>query len=150
VQTKEAFMSHYPPPYNPQGYGQPPMPQQIPPQVPPQMPPQQPFGHPQMPQGNPGHGLSVAGLVLGIVGILMFCGISFFAIPLSVAGLICGIMGKNRTPQGMSDGMAIAGIALGIIGIVLGLAALMISALAVGVIFVEMMNPSSELRDIYF
>ena len=80
----------------------------------------------------------------------MFCGISFFAIPLSVAGLICGIMGKNRTPQGMSDGMAIAGIALGIIGIVLGLAALMISALAVGVIFVEMMNPSSELRDIYF
>jgi len=107
-----------------------------------QMPPQGQFGHPshvqphmqaQIPQENPGRALGIASLVLSILGIL-FIGASTFTfftslilgVPLVAAGFACGIAGRNKTPQGMPSGMAVAGIILGAIGIFLTLALLLL------------------------
>ncbi|MCL2746645.1 MAG: DUF4190 domain-containing protein [Coriobacteriia bacterium] len=100
--------------------------QQPNPQVPPPAP--QPFNQAPMSQENPGKTLSIVGLVLGIIGLLITCSFAAFGMPLglpfSIAALVCGIMGRNRTPQGMPSGMAVAGLVLGIVGIVVGIAAL--------------------------
>lgn len=59
------------------------------------------------PAENPGNGLSIASLILGIAGIV--CCIP----PCSIVGLILGIVAKNK---GSKSGMATAGIVLGAIG----------------------------------
>jgi len=64
-------------------------------------------------------GLAVASMVLGIIGIVLFC---LFAIPCLLAtifgGIALGQMNKGNGSIG-GRGMAIAGLVLGIIGIVL-------------------------------
>jgi hypothetical protein len=105
-------------------------PQQAPQQQFGQQPPQygQPmqYGQPPMApviQENPGRTLGIVSLVTGILGTLAACSFfgSFVGAPLGIAALTCGIIGSNRTPQGMSKGMAIAGIVLGGIAIVIGI-----------------------------
>lgn len=59
-------------------------------------------------------GLSIASMVLGIVGLVCCC-IWYIAIPCSILAIIFGILGKKKGGKGM----AIAGLVLGIIAIAL-------------------------------
>ena len=104
-----------PPPGEPQ-YGQ-------------QYPGQQYGGQPQYQQqyGAPqqGNGMAVAGLVLGILGVIL----AFIPLLGVVAGLLFGLLaaifgglGLSKAKQGRGGrGMAIAGLVLGIIAIILGI-----------------------------
>jgi len=108
-----SFDQTSPPQFDQQPISQPPFNQQ------PMSPP--PFNQqPPMPQENPGKVLGIVGLVMGILGVLLACSLIFFflGLPLAIGALGCGIMGKNRTPAGMSSGMAIAAIVLGIVSFV--------------------------------
>jgi len=107
---------------------------------------------PHTPQENPGHTLSMVGLILGIVGILATCasiitfGITLMlGVPLSIAGLICSIIGRSRTPQGMPSGMAIAGIILGAVGIFAA-----ITIFIVGIIFAAAIEAGSAGSDFQY
>jgi len=94
---------------------------------------------PSGPQENPGQALSTVSLVLGIISILLICitlftlGISLLlGIPLAILGLICGIAGKKKTPQGMPNGVAVAGITLSTIGIVSAIVGIILMFVLVG------------------
>ena len=126
--------NNYNAPQDPQ-YGQPQQPQQ-PQYGQPQQPmygqPQQPmYGQPQQPQyGQPqfgqlppsdGKGMSIAGLVCGIVGILsvlfgVFGGV--IGIVTTILGIVFGVMGRKKSMlvHGRPSGLATAGLVLGIIG----------------------------------
>ncbi len=69
-------------------------------------------------QPKASNGMSIASMVLGIIGIIMFC-IPYFAIPAAIVGLILGIV-SIRTHKG-GRGMAIAGLILSIIALLFGL-----------------------------
>lgn len=110
-------------PYPPQQYPQTAPGQQYPPQQYPQFPGQAPGGY--QAYGMPfviaqrNSGMAVASMVLGIVGIVLFC---LFAIPCLLATIFGGIaLGQINKGNGSigGRGMAIAGLVLGIIGIVL-------------------------------
>ena len=108
--------NQYPPPpppgYGPPGYGPP--------------------GYGPPPGSYPGKGMSIAGMVLGIVGLVFtFFGLGLFiGIPASIVGLVLSIIGRNKAMMvGAPMGMATAGfitsiVALGIsvIGTVICLA----------------------------
>lgn len=59
-------------------------------------------------------GLSIASMVLGIIGLVCCC-IWYISIPCSILAIIFGIIGKKKGGKGM----AIAGLVLGIIAIAL-------------------------------
>jgi len=81
-----------------------------------------PAGAPQSPQQQGGNGLAVAGLVMGILSLVLFW-IPFLGILLGLLGLIFGGIGIGRANKvGKGKGMAIAGLVMGIIGLLLGLA----------------------------
>lgn len=70
-----------------------------------------------------GKGQSIAGLVLGIVGIV--CGVlsgwfSIIGLPIAIVGLILSVAGgkKAKAETGKSGGIATAGLVLGIIAVV--------------------------------
>jgi len=91
-----------------------------PPAVPQPVPPPQP-GQAQVVyqviQPQPANGVAVAGLVLGILGVL----IPF----LGILGLIFGAVGLSKANRGAGGkGMAIAGLVLGIIGTLITIAIL--------------------------
>lgn len=58
-------------------------------------------------------GMSIASMVLGIIGLLAWC-IPLFGYPITIVGLVLGIKGKNKGGRGM----AIAGIVMSIIGLI--------------------------------
>jgi len=61
---------------------------------------------------NPGKGLGIASMILGIAGLIPFS-------PLAIVGLILGIVSKKKSSEvGASAGMATAGIICSIIGII--------------------------------
>lgn len=67
-------------------------------------------------QGNKTNGFAIAGLVLGIVSIVL-CWISFVGLVAGIVGLILSVMGrKHCAPE--QTGMVTAGLVLSIIGIV--------------------------------
>jgi hypothetical protein len=81
-----------------------------------------PAGVPQQPQQQGGNGLAVAGLVMGILSLVLFW-IPFLGILLGLLGLIFGGIGIGRANKvGKGKGMAIAGLVMGILGVLLGLA----------------------------
>ena len=87
-------------------------------QMPPQAPPQSPVGA----APNPGRGLGIAGMVLGIVALALFC-IWYVAIPCAIVGLILSIIGKNKSKAANAPtGMASAGIILSIIALIIAVA----------------------------
>ncbi|WP_081687225.1 DUF4190 domain-containing protein [Glycomyces tenuis] len=117
-------------PPSPQGGGYSPQPQQpgYPPQPQPGYQAQQPaYGPPQMPPAygapmmqQPKNGLGVAGMVTGIIGIVLFwCGI--VGIVLAILAVVFGGVGIARANRGeaTNKGMATAGVVLGVITLAL-------------------------------
>jgi len=102
----------YPPNFENQ-QGQPP--QQPPPYYPPQPPPLGPSR--QLPVG-----LSVAGMVTGIVG-LVFEWVPILGLTLGVVGVVLSGVGISRVTKGTGSGkgMAIAGLVCAILAVLLGL-----------------------------
>ena len=74
----------------------------------------------EQPQGN---GLAVAGLVLGIIGAVLFF-VPFLGWILALLGIIFGALGNGKANKigGKGKGMAMAGLILGIIGLIAGVA----------------------------
>ena len=80
----------------------------------------------QPPAQKQGNGLAIAGMVLGIIGLVGLC-IWWLGLPCAIVGLILSCLGKKKSKiTGTGGGMATAGIvtsvialALGIIGIIL-------------------------------
>ena len=108
--------------YSPQpqqpGYGQPSPPPQY--GAAPQLPPAAPGYPPQygMPGAQPKNGLGTAGLVTGIIGlVLAWCGI--VGIVLAVLGIVFGGVGLARANRGeaTNKGMAMTGVVLGCIAL---------------------------------
>ncbi len=93
-----------------------------------QAPPAAPSSMPPAKQGN---GLAVAGMVLGIIALGLFC-FWFVSIPCAIVGLILSLLGNKKAKEtGAGAGMAKAGMILGIIAI--ALAVLIVIAAAVGI-----------------
>lgn len=72
---------------------------------------------------NNGKGAAIAGLVLGIVALVLgFLGgwLSIVALPLAIVGLVLSVNGgKKLKAAGQASGVATAGLVLGIIAVVL-------------------------------
>ncbi len=89
-----------------------------------QPPPGTPMGMPgggmQQQQGN---GMAVAGLVLGILG-LVFCWVAIIGWIMALLGVIFGGVGMSKANKigGKGKGMAVAGLACGVLGLVVGIA----------------------------
>lgn len=70
-----------------------------------------------------GKGKAIAGLVLGILGIILGFLNGFFSIaglPIAIIGLILSVVGgKQLRADGQSAGLATAGLVLGIIAVVI-------------------------------
>ena len=108
------------PPYGQQPYGQRPYGQQA---YGPQGMYQQPYSQPQ-----PGNGLAIASLILGICSIPLAFFFSIGGIVCGIIGLILAIMAKNR---GNLSGMRTGGLICSIIGLVISIILLIISIIAV-------------------
>ncbi|WP_211116365.1 DUF4190 domain-containing protein [Glycomyces buryatensis] len=115
--------SQPPPPPQPSGYSpQPPgYGQQAPtPYGPPQLPPAMPPAYGGYPMSMPQNGLGTAGMVLGIIGIVLFwCG--WIGIVLAILAVIFGGVGIARANKGeaTNKGMAVSGVVLGVITLAL-------------------------------
>jgi len=97
---------------------------------------------PAGPGPNPGKGLSIAGMVLGIVAVVVSC-IFYVSIPCAVVGLILSIMGKKKSKAANAPtGAATAGIVLSIIGLVLGV----IVGIFFGAAIIAAIKGTSELQ----
>lgn len=73
-------------------------------------------------------GMAVAGLVLGILSLILFL-VPFVGLGMGIVALCLGVSAKKKLPAG-EQGMATAGVVLGIIGIILGAIASIIMAVA--------------------
>lgn len=92
------------------------------------VPSQEPAAAPVRPLNPPGYGFSVAGMVCGIVSLVMFW-------PFGFAGGILGIVFSLVSRRGgKMNGMARAGLICGILGLVLFLALL---AWMIGIVVVD-------------
>jgi uncharacterized membrane protein len=89
-------------------------------------PPYNPYG---MAPPAPRNGLGTAGMVLGIISIVVFL-LSWIAAIIGILAIIFGAIGRKRAKQGLATnrGHATAGLVCGIIGTVLGIIILIIGA----------------------
>jgi hypothetical protein len=73
-------------------------------------------------QQPPGNGMAVAGMVLGIIG-LVLCWVPFLGWVCAIVGVILAVlgMGKAKKIGGKGKGMAVAGLVCGIIGLAIGI-----------------------------
>ena len=98
------------------------------PVVPPVAPPMDPNGKPVV----PGKGLGIAGMILGILSLVLFC-VWYLGIPCGITGIILSAIGASKAKAaGVKNGMATAGIICS--SIALGLAILFIILVVVGVV----------------
>ena len=75
------------------------------------------MGYAPVPAKNPGKGLGIASMVLGIVSLVLFCWI-YVSIPCALVGVILGGVGMKKSKDaGMSAGMATAGLVCSIISL---------------------------------
>lgn len=73
---------------------------------------------PQQPGKDPGHGLAIASLVLGIISILSCCCV-YLSVLVGVVGVVLAIISKSKSYSGTMETMAKVGMTLSIIGVVL-------------------------------
>ncbi|HEU0031944.1 MAG TPA: DUF4190 domain-containing protein [Kofleriaceae bacterium] len=82
-------------------------------------------GEPQMqmpPQQQGGNGLAIAGMVLGIIGLVLFW-VPFLSWVLALLAIVFGAIGMNKAKRVMrGKGMAMTGLILGIITMIAGVA----------------------------
>lgn len=85
---------------------------------------------PQQPQQQ-GNGLAVAGMVLGIISIVL-CWVPFLDQILALLAIIFGAigMGKANKIGGTGKGFATAGLVMGIIAMILGIAIIVMAMTA--------------------
>lgn len=84
---------------------------------------------PQQPSGS--NGLAIAGMVLGIVALVLFC-VWYISLPAAVVGLILSVMARKKAKEtGVGGGMAMTGLVLSVIALAIALL-IMILALAFG------------------
>ncbi len=103
--------------------------------------PAQPTAVVQPKQGN---GLAVAGMVLGIISLALFC-IWYVSFPCAVTGLILSIVGLGKSKQtGAGGGMAKAGLVLSLIA--LSLAMIIIILVLVGIAFLPWQQVEESAR----
>jgi type II secretory pathway pseudopilin PulG len=77
-------------------------------------------------QQQRGNGIAVAGMVLGLVGILL-CWANFLGMIPSVLGIIFGAIGWSKANKvGRGKGMAIAGVVCGVVGLILAIVFIMV------------------------
>lgn len=88
----------------------------------------------QAPQGDPsdnGKSLSIAALVLGIVGIvgIFIPVVNYFTTVCAILGLVFGVKGRQKSmlAEGKPSGLATAGLILGIIGLAIAVIGLICS-----------------------
>ncbi len=99
-----------------------------------QAPPQAPAG----PVVNPGKGLSIAGMVLGIVSLAVLCipYVNFLSLVCAIVGLILSIIGKKKSKAANAPtGMATAGIVLSIIALAIAIVVVLIVGLLFSILF---------------
>ena len=78
-------------------------------------------GYAPAPVDNPGKGLGIAGMILGIISLAFFC-LWYLAIPCAVASIILSAIGMSKSKNaGMKNGMATAGLICSIISVALAL-----------------------------
>jgi hypothetical protein len=82
-------------------------------------------------QPQPGNGLAVAGMVLGIIG-LALCWIPFAGWLCALIGVILGALGISKAKKlgGKGKGMAIAGLVCGIVGLAIGVLLFVLAMMA--------------------
>ena len=72
---------------------------------------------PQPPQQKPGQGLAIAGMVCGIVSLVLFW-IPFFGVVPPIVGLVLSVLGMKKLKEaGVPTGMAVAGMVCSIIAL---------------------------------
>lgn len=83
-------------------------------------------------QQQQGNGMAVAGLVLGIIG-LVLCWIPFLGWILALLGVIFGALGMSKAKKigGRGNGMAIAGLVTGALGLLVGIVLFVLAMMAV-------------------
>ena len=84
-----------------------------------------PYYPPAVTPRQPGDGMAVASLVLGIISVVLCC-VWFFSLPCAIIGLILGIVAKARG----TGGMAVAGLILSVCG--LGLSVFLLIGIILG------------------
>ena len=105
---------------------------------------QQPY-QPQQPQ--PGKGLAITSMVLGIVSVVLFWipYVDILTLLLGIAALVMGIIAGKKA----KNGMAVAGIVLGIIGTVLSLISFISCVMCVGCAYCQAANALNSLSYYY-
>jgi len=89
--------------------------------------------------GSGGNGMAIASLVLGIVSIVLFCGI-YISVPCGVLAIIFGILAIKKNA---GKGMATAGLIMGIIGVALTV----IIAITAGAMFASLVPWMEEMEE---
>ncbi len=82
--------------------------------------------------------MSIASLVIGIVGVFATCCCGMFGIPLPIIGLVLGFIGRNNEPE--QQGMATAGIVINAL-VILGMIALTVLLVVFQVALPAFMQP---------
>ena len=90
---------------------------------------------PGMPPANPGKGLGVAALVLGIVGLVFCFFLPYVGLPCALVGIILGVIGMKKSKEaGAPAGMAVAGMVCGIIALGLNIVCIICICAAIGAV----------------
>ena len=92
----------------------------------------------------PGKGLGIAGMVLGIVSLVLWCYV-YIGIPCAIVGVILSIIGMKKAKDvGMKNGMAVAGLVCSIIAL-----AILVIIMIIGLMAASAVGGAiSELEDI--
>lgn len=94
---------------------------------------------PNVNEPNPGHGLAIASLVLGIISIVSCCCV-YLSVVAGVVGVVLAILSKNKSKDNKFEGLAMAGLVCSIIGVVI----------SVGyIVYVIVMMQSPDFMEFY-
>ena len=93
------------------------------------------------PGSYPGKGMSVAAMVLGILGMVIgwIPGLNWLGLPCAIVALVLGIIGRKKAKEvGAPTCMATAGVVLGIISLTVVVLAILCVIVFAGAILAEL------------